>query len=172
MMIRLPLNVVLCLCLLTFASSCNKPRETASGTAQENAIQVSAPTANATNPYLTKNHLGHPALCWTEELPEGEGFVVKYAVFDPVKEVFGEVVTVEPSKGTAVHPENMNKVAFTAEGTVVAVYSRRTVLPDRFCTPNPLTGERPGPRRCFCIPTLLGTWAGVILIWLPCLMGR
>lgn len=125
MMIRLPLNAILCLCLFTFVSSCNKPRETASGTAQENAIQVSAPTENATNPYLTKNHLGHPALCWTEELPEGEGFVVKYAVFDPVKEVFGEVVTVEPSKGTAVHPENMNKVAFTAEGTVVAVYSRK-----------------------------------------------
>lgn len=124
-MIRLPLNAILCLCLLTFVSSCNKPGETASGTAQENAIQVSAQTANATNAYLTKNHLGHPALCWTEELPEGEGYVVKYAVFDPVKEVFGEVVTVAPSKRTAVHPENMNKLAFTAEGTVIAVYSRK-----------------------------------------------
>src|SRR5690606_21070422 len=32
---------------------------------------------------------------------------------------------VEPSKGTAVHPENMNKIAFRSDGTVVAVYSRK-----------------------------------------------
>src|SRR5690554_230771 len=124
MMTHLNLHAVLFLCLLMF-SACDRSRPLGDETQQEQALRLSAPGANATNPYLTENHLGHPALCWTEELPEGKGFVVKYAVFDPEEAAFGEIVTVEPSKGTAVHPENMNKIAFRSDGTVVAVYSRK-----------------------------------------------
>jgi hypothetical protein len=123
-MIRSYLYAILFLCL-SMLSSCNRAPMAEDEKLQEKALLVSAAAANATNPFLTKNHLGHPALCWTEELPEGEGFVVKYAVFDPEKAMFGDIVTVEPSKGTAVHPENMNKIAFRSDGTVVAVYSRK-----------------------------------------------
>lgn len=107
-------------------SSCNSsPDRSEWEQRQGEAILVSHIGSNATNPFLTKNHLGQPALCWTEELPDGGGFVVKYAVFDPVKETFGGIITVEPSRGTAVHPENMNKIAFRSDGTVIAVYSRK-----------------------------------------------
>jgi len=89
------------------------------------AARLSASTANAANPYLTKNHLGQPVLCWTEELSQEAGFVMKYAVFDPENAAFGKVVTVGPSQGTAAHPENMNKVAFRSDGTVLAVFSKK-----------------------------------------------
>lgn len=109
-----------------FVSSCtSSTNQYEGGTTTDKAILLSATGSNATNPFLTKNHLGEPVLCWTEELPEAEGFVVKYAVFDLNKEVFGDEVLVKPSKGTAVHPENMNKIAFRSDGTVVAVYSRK-----------------------------------------------
>jgi hypothetical protein len=120
------INPILTIFLFILIGSCNSSTDQSSDALeQDEAVLLSAAGSNATNPFLTKNHLGHPALCWTEELPEGEGFVVKYAVFDPDEAAFGDIITVEPSKGTAVHPENMNKIAFRSDGTVVAVYSRK-----------------------------------------------
>jgi len=114
------------LAILIFISSCNSSREQSNETLeQKTAGQVSSLDSHASNPFLSKNHLGHPVLCWTEELSDGDGFVVKYTVFDPEEASFGDIVTVAPSKGTAAHPENMNKVAFKSDGTAVAIYSRK-----------------------------------------------
>src|SRR5690606_41429705 len=69
---------------LIFISSCNSSREQSNETLeQKTAGQVSSLDSHASNPFLSKNHLGHPVLCWTEELSDGDGFVVKYTVFDP-----------------------------------------------------------------------------------------
>src|SRR5690606_31925392 len=120
------INPILSIFLFILIASCDSSKEQSDDLPeQDEATSLSAVGSNATNPFLTKNHLGHPALCWTEELPQGEGFVVKYAVFDPEEAAFGDIVTVGPSKGTAVHPENINKIAFRSDGTVVAVYSRK-----------------------------------------------
>lgn len=125
-MTNMKLTTIFTLFLSIVFSSCNSSPDRSEGEQRQGeAILVSDIGSNATNPFLTKNHLSQPALCWTEELPDGGGFVVKYTVFDPVKEAFGGVITVKPSKGTAVHPENMNKIAFRSDGTVVAVYSRK-----------------------------------------------
>jgi hypothetical protein len=119
-------NPILAIFLFILIGSCDSSKEQSSDALeQDKAILVSAAGFNATNPFLTKNHVGHPALCWTEELHEGEGFVVKYAVFDPEEAAFGDIITVAPSKGTSAHPENMNKLAFKSDGTTVAVYSRK-----------------------------------------------
>ena len=89
------INPVLAIFLFILIGSCDSSKEQSSDVLeQDEAILVSAVGSNATNPFLTKNHLGHPALCWTEELLDGGGYVVKYAVFDPVEEGFGDIITV------------------------------------------------------------------------------
>ena len=86
------INPILAIFLVILISSCNSSKEQSGDLPeQDEAVLLSAVGSNATNPFLTKNHLGHPALCWTEELPQGEDFVVKYAVFDPEEAVFGVI---------------------------------------------------------------------------------
>lgn len=86
-------------------------------------VRITADEVDASGPYLTYNHEKNPVLCWTENMVEGEGHVLKYAVFNAATKAFGEPVTVMPSRGTRAHPESMNKVVFKADGTVVAVYA-------------------------------------------------
>lgn len=62
-------------------------------------------------------------LCWTEK--ESGTYILKYAVYDVEKEGFGRPVSIPPSAGTRTSPESMNKVAFKADGTVVAVFGKR-----------------------------------------------
>lgn len=100
------------------------------------AIRISGEKAEAAAPYLTRNHQGNPVLCWTEKSMEEEEFMVKFSVFDPLVDRFGKPVTVMPSKGTRIHPEGMNKVAFKNDGTVVAVYAERHPTED-----NPFAGS-------------------------------
>lgn len=124
-------NKSLALLLLILFGACQKAKVTEQHTAVPKTVQqLSEPGTNATNPYFTHDHLGQPVLCWTEALSDAEGFVLKYTTFNPSTKAFGEVHTVMPSRGTVVHPENMNKVAFTSEGIVVAVYSRKHPTPE------------------------------------------
>lgn len=62
-------------------------------------------------------------MCRTEALNGQEGHILKYAVFHPVQEAFGEAVSVLASADTRAHPESMNKIAFKADCTVVALYA-------------------------------------------------
>src|SRR5690606_1837538 len=126
MIYAMKINAILLLSLFVFFCSCNSSKDQPDNELeQEEVILVSSLDSKASNPFLTKNHLGHPVLCWTEALAEEDGFVVKYTVFDPAKAVFSDILTVKPSKGTSAHPENMNKMAFRSDGTAVAVYSRK-----------------------------------------------
>lgn len=112
--------------VLTFILfGCNGSKEADQGDSPQENMLLSDLEANASNPFLTKDQLGRPIINWTEELSGKYGFVVKYAVFDPESGAFGDIITVEPSRGTSSHPENMNKVAFKSDGTAVAVYSRK-----------------------------------------------
>src|SRR5690554_6322990 len=112
--------------VLTFILfGCNGSKEANQGDSPQENVLLSDLEANASKPFLTKDQLGRPIINWTEELSGKYGFVVKYAVFDPESGAFGDIITVEPSRGTSSHPENMNKVAFKSDGTAVAVYSRK-----------------------------------------------
>jgi hypothetical protein len=91
---------------------------------KEKAIRLTADEVEASGSYLTYDQENNPVLCWTESMSnQEEGHVLKYAVFNPATEAFGEPVTVLPSSGTRAHPESMNKVGFKADGTVVALYA-------------------------------------------------
>ena len=100
------------------------------------SVRLTAEGVDASGPYLTYDHERNPVLCWTEALPEGKGHVLRYAVFNAATEAFGETVTVIPSSVTRAHPESMNKVAFKADGTVVAIFSLKHATKE-----NPFAGS-------------------------------
>jgi len=92
---------------------------------------ISSKTQNASGPFFTTNHQQQPVLVWTESLPnaaentEPEN-VIKFATFNQSNGTFEEPVIVTSSKGCRAHDESMNKIAFKKDGTIVAVYSKRT----------------------------------------------
>jgi len=84
------------------------------------------PTAGiaATAPYLTHAQDGSPVLVWTEQAADSL-FKLKYAVYDTIQHAFGHAVSVTASIGCSTTPESMGKVAFKADGTVVALFAKR-----------------------------------------------
>lgn len=89
----------------------------------------------ATAPYFTKDNKGNAVLCWTEKDSQDSLYRLKYAAFDAEKKRFNTAVTVPASAGCSNSAESMGKIAFKANGTVFAVFSRR--FPDE---QNPYAG--------------------------------
>jgi hypothetical protein len=95
----------------------------------------STPTsADAACAYFTTDHKGNPVLCWTQEEPsvakpkkspqvkrEQGSAMLYYAIFERTSGLWSAPVAVTSIRNTGFHPESMNKVAFKADGTVVAV---------------------------------------------------
>lgn len=115
--------------ILTLAltlTACHEKNEKASAVVQaETAFLVSGEGAYASSPYFTEDPVGNPVLCWTARQNEQEAFVLKFSTFMPEKGRFGKTITVTPSVGTREHAESMNKMAFKADGTIVAVYAKK-----------------------------------------------
>lgn len=106
--------------------SCNNNKENAKEPVEaKSTVLVSTAGINASGPYFINDHDGNPVLCWTEEQSGRSDFISKFAVFNKEKNVFGKPITIKPSKGARAHPESMNKVAFKADGSIVAVYARK-----------------------------------------------
>lgn len=78
---------------------------------------------HAVAPYFTKDTSGNPVLCWTGTAA-GDS-VMYYSAYDQKIRTFETPIAVTPSRGTDAHGENMNKVAFRKDGTVVAVFGRK-----------------------------------------------
>lgn len=79
----------------------------------------------AASPYLTHDNLGNAVLCWTEKSPADSLYRLRYAVYKPASNQFGDPITVAPSAGTKISAESMNKIAFKSDGTVIAVFARK-----------------------------------------------
>lgn len=79
----------------------------------------------ATAPYFTKDNKGNAVLCWTEKDSQDSLYRLKYAAFDAEKKRFNTAVTVPASAGCSNAAESMAKVAFKADGTVLAIFARR-----------------------------------------------
>jgi len=75
------------------------------------------------NAYCTSDHLGNTVLCWTAG--EKENSFLYYSIYNSKLGTFGNQDKVIPSKGTNMHGESMNKIAFKKDGTLVAVYERK-----------------------------------------------
>jgi hypothetical protein len=108
---------LLSLCLFSACQPSKKNSETTQ------VIQTSH--ADALAPYLTEDNQGRAVLCWTEKnLPDSTN-MLKYAYFDDQANGFGAPVAVPSSKGMSTTAESMGKVAFKADGTAIAFFSRR-----------------------------------------------
>lgn len=76
-------------------------------------------------PWLTTDNEGNPVLCWTEKEPAGEFNRLMYSVYNIDSNLFMNPVIVPVSKGTKSSAENINKVAFKSDGTVLAFFGKR-----------------------------------------------
>ncbi len=81
--------------------------------------------AAAVGPYFTKDNNGNPVLCWTELDSQDSIYRLKYAIYDPNSNKFGDAITVLGSDGCSTASESMSKVAFKEDGTVVALFNKR-----------------------------------------------
>lgn len=112
------------ICFLLFAmtlwlAACkNKPGVGAPKTLSTSGI-------GAAGPYFTVDHKGNAVLCWSEQDAKDSLYRLKYAVYDPQKDQFGASFTVPGSAGCSISAESMAKVAFKADGTVMAVFAKR-----------------------------------------------
>lgn len=102
-----------------FFSGCKEHPETPVATA------LNATGIGAVGPYLTKDNKGNPVLCWTEQDGKDSLYRLKYAVYNEQQDKFGIPVTVPASAGSSTSAESMGKIAFKADGAIIAVFSKR-----------------------------------------------
>ena len=97
---------------------------------KENLIpsQVSEKVKNASGPFFTSDQNGKSVLVWTEAVSDDSklGNVIKFARLKSDGISFEKIQEVTTSKGCRQHDESMSKLAFKKDGTIVAVYSKRT----------------------------------------------
>jgi len=86
-------------------------------------------SADAINPYLTKDQDGNVVMSWTSKDPSDSLYRLKYALYNKRDNTFGEVITVSTSTDLSTSPESMGKVAFKADGTIFAVFGRALESP-------------------------------------------
>lgn len=104
--------------LFLFVIGCNRRTEVES--LEVMAVPNVQPSGGA---YFTQDHLGNAVLCWTTG-EDGNG-QVSFATYNNESESFDQPIVVLPSKGTGLHSESMNKIAFKADGTIIAVFERK-----------------------------------------------
>ncbi len=86
-------------------------------------------SADAINPYLTKDQNGNVVMSWTSKDPIDSLYRLKYALYNESDNTFGEIITVPTSADLSTSPESMGKVAFKADGTVIAVFGKKIESP-------------------------------------------
>nr|WP_068892378.1 sialidase family protein [Pedobacter panaciterrae] len=79
----------------------------------------------AVGPYLTHDNKGNAVLCWSEKYGRDSLYHIRYASYNEQTNTFNSPVTVPASSGISTSAESMSKVAFKADGTIIAVYSKR-----------------------------------------------
>jgi len=96
---------------------------------------ISTDGQNASGPYFTSNQNKQPVLVWTEALAIEDkavqketksNHIIKFAQLNNEGTAFDKTIEVESSKSCRAHDESMNKIAFKKDGTIVAVFSKRT----------------------------------------------
>jgi hypothetical protein len=110
--------IIIALSVLIIFGSCTKNSSPA------NQLLVTGGIA-AVGPYLTQDHRGIPVLCWTEQNGKDSLNTLKYASYDLEKEAFGPAIAVPASIGCSGSAESMAKIAFKADGSVIALFAKR-----------------------------------------------
>lgn len=104
---------------LVYSLGCTKPQEVQTAQPLEEA------KGPAVGPYFTRDQEQRPVLCWSEQTEKDGPSVLRYAVYDQENKRFSHTVTVAGSLGCSTSPESMAKVAFKADGTIIALFGKR-----------------------------------------------
>ncbi|MDN4165024.1 sialidase family protein [Cytophagales bacterium LB-30] len=85
---------------------------------------------DAEGAYFTSDAKGLPVVCWIEREPSGS--VMVFSRWNAADGQFAKPIKIEASRGLTPHNENMPKLAFRKDGSLVAVFSnsRRVNRPD------------------------------------------
>lgn len=110
---------ILTFCILSTLASCMQFEKKTS-----TVKAVDLESMEAINPYFTNDQEGNPVLCWTSKDSSGV-YQLKYAIYDASNETFHPPITVQTSGNLSTSSESMGKIAFKADGSVIAVYGRK-----------------------------------------------
>jgi hypothetical protein len=85
---------------------------------------------SATAPRLSTNHKGQPVVSWVERNDKNDVVGFYFATSVDGGETFAAKYSVPLITGVSTHAEGMPKVAFKADGTIVAAYEARRPTPE------------------------------------------
>src|SRR5690606_16373647 len=115
------IKLIVLLSIISLASSCK------TGSDKNIDIRtIDSESADAINPYFTTDQHGNTVLCWTSKDPIDSAYRLKYAIYNNDSYEFGEPVTVSTSSHLSTSAESMGKVAFKNDGTVIAIFGKKT----------------------------------------------
>lgn len=123
------MRIFIAILVLGFCWACSSDQVQNTTDQQHNKpVLISSSGQNASGAFFTQDHKDRQVLVWTEKLPgeENTGNVIKFARWNADQHTFEAPVEVASSKGCRSHDESMSKVAFKQDGTIVAVFSKRT----------------------------------------------
>ncbi len=99
--------------------------------AQAQPQGLSHPGRHATTPYFTTDHRGRAVLAWSEQDQAAKTEHFYFATSPDGGKTWGAPVAVPVNEGPlSTHNEGMPKVAFRADGSVVAVYGIKRPTPE------------------------------------------
>lgn len=114
------IQFILSFILVILIASCSQSNQN-----EMDIRSVGNESADAINPYLTKDQNGNTVMCWTAMDPIDSLYRLHYAFYNENDNTFGEAITVPTSTDLSTSPESMGKVAFKADGTVIAIFAKR-----------------------------------------------
>jgi hypothetical protein len=102
----------------------------ATWTVQAQYQTISNTKMDATAPHFTQNHLKQPVLSWIERDANGKVVRFAFAVSTDEGKSFGQPIDIPIVPGISGHAEGMPKVAFKADGTIMAAYEVKRPTPE------------------------------------------
>lgn len=90
------------------------------------SVLISSAHQYSDAPFLTSDEKGNAVLSWVEG--KDDSTMLYYAVSNG-SQSFGQPIAIPPTKGLKVHHESMPKIAFKDDGTIIAVYGKKTPSP-------------------------------------------
>ena len=92
-------------------------------TKDDSRQRISSEGSSAESVYLTHDHNDNPVVVWTEKA--NDKLILFYAVSSDDGRSFSKKISFPLTGDVATHGESMPKVAFKADGTVIAAYEKK-----------------------------------------------
>ncbi|MCW3463317.1 sialidase family protein [Chitinophaga nivalis] len=91
-------------------------------TPKEQVHLLSGSGRDASCPFITKDATGHPVISWVEKEPAADTGTMYYAVANDDGYTFGTPVRIPVTTGVRPHDENLPKLLFKPDGTVIVMF--------------------------------------------------